>query len=658
MATIKHRHQSLLPNGTADIDVAEWNDSLVVAGGTDGDVLVRDAAAPDGWVFAAPAGFDPSQGQTITAAWTFQPPSPSLRAALNTPLAVNNIPAINIQNADASVKIYFGLTEAGDQGLVQMVGPGKILLGQSVGLSNDGMLYGADLPITWSRDIAATRETIDVGIQRLVASVLRVTTGGWGALPRIGGGLSIGDTTANNPRPAASSVLRGTLWSVWGEAGDVDHVAVCVKLADETYTWLRLGVALAHAEQHADGGADPVDVTTLAGYPHDAAVYLRGDGTFASGPVGPAGPQGIQGVQGPAGIPGAQGESGPTGAPGVSGSDGAVGPMGPQGPVGPAGTGITVKGTVATAADLPAVGNVDGDAWITADTGRMWVWDADTTTWIDAGVIVGPIGPAGPQGVPGPQGETGPTGLTGAAGPMGPQGLPGDQGLAGPQGIQGPQGLSGDLGPMGPQGLPGPQGSLGPVGNTGSAGPGVSTGGLAGQFLVKTSAADFATTWQQHLPQDQVANLASDLAAKAPLASPALTGLPTAPIAAARANTVQIATTAFVQQELKPARTDLVDGTTVPLNVAGRAAYYRLVAAGNRTLQAPVGGVDGQLIVIQHVASGANRTLSLTTGAGGFRFGTDINGLTQTPNGKTDYIWAMLNAAANTWDVVHVSKGY
>jgi len=46
--------------------------------------------------------------------------------------------------------------------------------------------------------------------------------------------------------------------------------------------------------------------------------------------------------------------------------------------------------------------------------------------------------------------------------------------------------------------------------------------------------------------QADVTNLPTDLAAKAPLASPALTGTPTAPTAAAATNTTQVATTAFV----------------------------------------------------------------------------------------------------------------
>lgn len=49
------------------------------------------------------------------------------------------------------------------------------------------------------------------------------------------------------------------------------------------------------------------------------------------------------------------------------------------------------------------------------------------------------------------------------------------------------------------------------------------------------------------LAQSQVTDLTTDLAAKAPLASPTFTGTPAAPTAAAGTNTTQVATTAFVQ---------------------------------------------------------------------------------------------------------------
>lgn len=102
----------------------------------------------------------------------------------------------------------------------------------------------------------------------------------------------------------------------------------------------------------------------------------------------------------------------------------------------------------------------------------------------------------------------------------------------------------------------------------------------------------------------------------------------------------------------------LTDGTTVALNVAlGR--LFRLTMAGSRTLGVPSNPVDGQGIILEIVASGADRTLTLPTGAGGFIFGSDVTGpLTATVSGKTDFIGAMYRSSVNLWRVLSVSKGY
>ena len=65
-----------------------------------------------------------------------------------------------------------------------------------------------------------------------------------------------------------------------------------------------------------------------------------------------------------------------------------------------------------------------------------------------------------------------------------------------------------------------------------------------------------------------VDGLQTALDAKAPLASPALTGAPTAPTAAANTNTTQIATTAYVQTEL----TDLIGGAPGTLDTLNELA--------------------------------------------------------------------------------------
>lgn len=154
--------------------------------------------------------------------------------------------------------------------------------------------------------------------------------------------------------------------------------------------------------------------------------FTGGGGGGGGGGIGPPGPPGPAGPQGPAGATGAQGPAGPQG------------PIGPQGPVGPV---TEIKGSVPTSGALPPSGNAIGDAYITEDTGHLWVWNG--TNWVDAGMIVGPPGPTGAQG---PIGATGPPGVTGPQGPAGPTGGTGATGAQGPAGPQGP------VGPQGPAG--------------------------------------------------------------------------------------------------------------------------------------------------------------------------------------------------------------
>lgn len=184
----------------------------------------------------------------------------------------------------------------------------------------------------------------------------------------------------------------------------------------------------------------------------DESVYATKIGP--QGPIGPAGPVGPTGPSGPLG---------PQGPTGVAGPSGAIGPEGPQGPPGP---GFNFKGSVANEAALPTGATVD-DAYITDDTGDLWIWSG--TEWNNAGMMQGVQGNPGPQG---PQGPVGPAGPQGPAGPAGPTGATGAQGLTGPIGPAGPTGATGATGapgPVGPQGPQGPQGLTGPAGPAGSA---------------------------------------------------------------------------------------------------------------------------------------------------------------------------------------------
>lgn len=101
----------------------------------------------------------------------------------------------------------------------------------------------------------------------------------------------------------------------------------------------------------------------------------------------------------------------------------------------------------------------------------------------------------------------------------------------------------------------------------------------------------------------------------------------------------------------------LTDGATPALD-ASLGNIFRLETSGNRTIAPPTNPKPNQFIVIQHVAIGGARTLSLNTGTGGFAFGSDITALTATGSDLTDYIGCLYDAVDNKWRVISYVKGY
>jgi hypothetical protein len=70
--------------------------------------------------------------------------------------------------------------------------------------------------------------------------------------------------------------------------------------------------------------------------------------------------------------------------------------------------GLDFKGSVPTFAALPSSGQAEGHAYVVADEqDKLYVWDADTTSWVDGGSIQGPPGPPGTPGAPGSAGARG-----------------------------------------------------------------------------------------------------------------------------------------------------------------------------------------------------------------------------------------------------------
>lgn len=75
--------------------------------------------------------------------------------------------------------------------------------------------------------------------------------------------------------------------------------------------------------------------------------------------------------------------------------------QGGPGPQGDPGLGINLVGSVADSSELPE-GADPNDAYVTQDTGHLWVWDGEQ--WVDVGNIKGPQGEQGDPGPRGPQG--------------------------------------------------------------------------------------------------------------------------------------------------------------------------------------------------------------------------------------------------------------
>jgi hypothetical protein len=251
--------------------------------------------------------------------------------------------------------------------------------------------------------------------------------------------------------------------------------------------------------------------TVVVGADNEVTAVLTGD----QGPPGPPGaPGGPPGPQGPPGAQGAQGFPGAAGPQGAKGNPGATGPQGVAGSVGPA-------------------------------------------------------GPQGAQGLPGLTGPQGPQGVVGAQGPTGADStVPGPTGA---QGAQGPAGATGPIsavpGPTGPQGIQGPAGPQGATGATGAQGA-AGAGSPSTTLPLMNGAAAIGTS--MYFSRDDHVH-ASDTS-RAPLASPAFTGTPTAPTPAAADNSTKIVTTAFsAANEL---RTDIVQTLTAAQQAQARTNIY------------------------------------------------------------------------------------
>ncbi len=95
-------------------------------------------------------------------------------------------------------------------------------------------------------------------------------------------------------------------------------------------------------------------------------------------------------------------------------------------------------------------------------------------------------------------------------------------------------------------------------------------------------------------------------------------------------------------------------GTVTP--VATATSLFTFTVSGALTINGPSSPTDGQKIMLR-VINDASHSVTLATGSGNFRFGTDITAYTNTVS-LTDYIGAVYNSAATRWDVVSLVQGF
>ena len=143
------------------------------------------------------------------------------------------------------------------------------------------------------------------------------------------------------------------------------------------------------------------------------------------------------------------------------------------------------------------------------------------------------------------------------------------------------------------------------------------------------------------LSQSQITNLTTDLAALAPLSSPALTGTPTAPTASTATSTTQIATTAFVHAVLSSISSGMIfqgsiDCSANPNYPAATQGDMYVVSVAGKIGGASGTSVDvGDAILCQTTNSGGDQA---TVGADFFILEHNLSGALIASNNLSDVV--------------------
>jgi len=194
-------------------------------------------------------------------------------------------------------------------------------------------------------------------------------------------------------------------------------------------------------------------------------------------------------------------------------------------------------------------------------------------------------------------------------------------------------------------------------------GTGAITGFGAGKTLASLTETDgkVSATFQDiAISESQVTNLTSDLSLKAPLASPALTGTPTAPTASTGDDSTQIATTAFVQTAVSEGISsfagalvykDVIAGGTTgdygALTPAASCGWTYKVSAAGKIDGIPV-EVGDMLICNTNNTPAATSSTYETVAASWDVIQTNLDGVVVGPSSATDGHLAAFDQATGT----------
>jgi hypothetical protein len=147
--------------------------------------------------------------------------------------------------------------------------------------------------------------------------------------------------------------------------------------------------------------------------------------------------------------------------------------------------------------------------------------------------------------------------------------------------------------------------------------------GLDADLLDGQNSSAFAAASHTHAQSD-VTNLVSDLAAKAPLASPAFTGTPTAPTPTAGDNSTKIATTAYVDAATSAAASglDVKNSVRAATSVAGTSPPS---GAGADYSTAGVTLANGDRVLVKSQANATRNGIYIVNTGGAWTRATDFD---------------------------------